>query len=188
MLGHVELRTKQRTRRHVKSGAAAKIRGKVIRSGQAKISKLNIHPTVGNKDILRLEVTMIDSKVVAIVDGVKDLQKRTLGQWIVTDKETTLGDVGKQVTFGTELDNHKSTVNRVHDAHQGDDIWVAAGQVMEFDFALLELPLPWVESNLVQSLHRIRNMGVDVDGRVDNAISADAKDTCQFQTVGQQQS
>lgn len=62
------------------------------------------------------------------------------------------------------------------------------GQVVELDFALLEFPLPWVESNLVESLHRIGDMGVDVDGSVDNAIGADAKDTRQFQTVGQQQS
>lgn len=62
------------------------------------------------------------------------------------------------------------------------------GQVVELDFALLEFPLPRVESNLVESLHRIGDTGVDVDGSVDNAIGADAKDTCQFQTVGQQQS
>lgn len=59
-----------------------------------------------------------------------------------------------------------------------------ASQMVELDFALLELELPGIESDLVQCFDGIHHIGVGVDGGVDHAVGTNSKNACQFQPVG----
>lgn len=142
---------------------------------------------VCNQDVLRLEIPVVDTNGVAIHDCVQDLQKSTSGKKIITDKVASFRDAGEQVAFGTKFNDHKGAVKAIHDANQRHHIGVTAGQVVELDLPLLELALSGVESELVEGLHGVGDVGVNVDGGVDDSIGAHAQDAGELQAVCEQQ-
>ena len=127
---------------------------------------------------------MIDSKGMAELHGIQDLEEDTLDQWVVTNEISLVGDAGEQIALGTEFNDHIGTVNRIHDANQGNHIWMLAGHMVQFNFPLLVLQLAGVESGLVESFDGIHNIGMDVDGSVDNPIGPDTQDASKLQPVG----
>lgn len=170
---------------HVKRGTATEIRGEVIRGRQTKVGEFDGQPMVGGQDVLRLQIPVVDTHGVAEMHGVQNLEKSTFGQWIVPGEVPLVGDAGEEVALGTELDHHVGAVRGVHNAHQGNHIGMLAGQMVQANLPLLELQLARTESGLVESLDGVHDMGVDIDGGVDDAISADAQNAGEFQTVGE---
>lgn len=127
---------------------------------------------------------MVNSQGVAILDGIQDLEKDPFDQGIVAHKVALFGDAGEQITLGAEFDDHIGTVDGIHYTDQGNNIGMLASQMVELDFALLELELPGIKSDLVQCFDGIHHIGVDVDGGVDHAVGTNSKNACQFQPVG----
>lgn len=119
---------------------------------------------------------MIDSNGVAVLDSIQDLKEGMLGAVIIANELALLGDIGEQITFRTELDDHECTVGTVQDANQRDHIGVLAGLVMESNFPTLESLLALVQSRLGQSLDSVGNLGVKINGLVDHTVGADAQD------------
>lgn len=86
-------------------------------SSKSKVGKFDVHSAIRDQDVLRLEIPMVNSNGVAVVDSVQNLKESTLGQEIIAHKLALLGDVGKQVTFFAEFDDNKGTVHGVQDAY-----------------------------------------------------------------------
>lgn len=57
--------------RHVKGRAAAKVGGVALGRGQAKVGKLDCLAVVGDEDILRFQVAVVDPVHVAMLDGIE---------------------------------------------------------------------------------------------------------------------
>lgn len=131
---------------------------------------------------------MIDPDGMTEVDRIQDLEKHALDQGVVADVVALLGDAGEQITFGAKLNDHVGAVDGIHDADQGNHVGVLAGQVVELDLPLLVLELAGIQSGLVEGLDSIQDIGMNVDGRVDDAIGTDSQDAGQLQPVGQEQS
>jgi hypothetical protein len=51
---------------------------------------------------------------VAILDGVQDLEKGSLGQDIISYIVAMFRNTGEQVTFGAKLDDNIDAVKRIH--------------------------------------------------------------------------
>lgn len=151
---------------------------------KAKVGQLAGHALVSHQNVLRLEVPVVDSNGVAVLDGIQDLEEGPLGKSIITNKLALFGDVGEQVTFGAVLNDNVGAVRGVHDLYQGNNIGMGTGLVVELDLPLLELVLPGLEANLVQGLDGIGGVCVDVYGRVDDAVGTNAQDTCELQSSG----
>jgi hypothetical protein len=115
----------------------------VIRS-KSKVGKLAGHALVSYQDIFRLEVPVVNSIGMAKLHGIQNLKESSLGQGIITNELALLGDIREQVTFGTILHDNVCAVGRVHDLYQRDNIGVKTGLMVELNFSLLELPLPWL--------------------------------------------
>lgn len=49
------------TRRHIKCRTASKVGGNSFRSGKAEIGKFNGKTSIGNQNIFRLQITVINS-------------------------------------------------------------------------------------------------------------------------------
>ena len=81
------------TRGHVESGTAAKIGGNVISSGQSKIGELASHALVGDQNVLRLEIPVVDSNRMAVLNSIQDLKESTFGPVIITNELALLSDV-----------------------------------------------------------------------------------------------
>lgn len=125
---------------------------------------------------------------VAELDGIQDLEEDTFDQGIISNEVALFGDVGEQVTFRAELDHHVCTIDGIHNPDQRDHVGVAASGVVELNFPLLKLELAGIQPNLVEGLDGIHDVGVDVDGRIDDAIGAYSEDGGQLQAVGQEES
>lgn len=62
---------------------------------------------------------------------------------------------------------------------------MCAGLVVQLDLTLLELSLARLKTNLVERLYGVRNVGLDVDGRVDDAVGSNTKDASQLEASSQ---
>lgn len=62
---------------------------------------------------------------------------------------------------------------------------MCAGLVVQLDLTLLELSLARLKTNLVERLYGIGNVGLDVDGCVDNAVGSNTKDASQLEASSQ---
>lgn len=65
----------------------------MISGGQSEISELASHALVGDQDVLRLQIPMVDSDGVAIFNSIQDLEEGTLSPVIVTNELALLSDV-----------------------------------------------------------------------------------------------
>jgi hypothetical protein len=123
---------------------------------------------------------VVDSDGMAVLDGIQNLEKGALDEVFVANILALLSDVGEQITFRAVFHYNIGTVRSVHDLDQGDYIWVCTSLVVKLDLPLLELPLARLKTDLVQCLHGIRNVGLDVHGCVNNSICAYPKDTSEL--------
>lgn len=189
LVGSIRKRRKggrpKHTRRHVESRSAPKIRRDGIHGSQAKVSQLDRPTLIRHQDVLRLQIPVVDSNRMAEIDGIQDLNKNALHQGVIPDEVALVGDAGEQIPLGTELDHHIDAVCRVHDRFEGHNVRMLTGHVVQFNFALLVFKLAGVESSLVEGLHGIHDVRMDIDGSVDDAIGPDAQDSRKFQSVGQ---
>lgn len=153
----------------------------MIVCGQTEVGELAGHALVSHQNVLRLQVPVVDSNGVAVLDGVQDLEEGPLGKSIITNELALLGDVGEQITFWAVFDDNVSAVWGIHDLYQRDYIRVGRGLVVELDLPLLELSLPRLQAELVESLDSIGSVCVDVHGGVHYSVGTEAKDSGQLQ-------
>lgn len=157
----------------------------MISGGQSKVSELAGHALVGDQNVLRLQIPVVDSDRVAVFNSIQDLEESTLSPVIVTNELALLSDVGKQVTFRAVLDHNVCAVRSVHDLDQGNNVRVRASLVVELDLALLKLALARLKANLVKRLYSIGNVGLNVHGSVDDSISSDSEDTSELKPTSE---
>lgn len=152
----------------------------MVSSGQSKIGELASHSLVGDQYIFRLQIPMVDSNGVAVLNSVQDLKESTFGPVIITNELALLSDVREEITFRAVLDDNVGAVRSVHDLNQRDNVRVRTSLVVELDLSLLKLALARLKANLVKRLHSIRDVGLEIHGGVDNSISTDTEDTSEL--------
>ena len=122
---------------------------------------------------------MVNSQGVAELNSIQDLEESALDQGIISDKETLVGNGRKEITLGAVIKDHIGTIRGIHDANERNDIGMLAGHMVQSDLPLLVLELAGV-SGLVEGLHGIHDLGVDVDSSINNPIGAYSQDPGQF--------
>lgn len=63
-------RAENPTWRHVKSGSATKVIRDVVLGGKTEVCKLHCQTAIGDQDVLRLEIPMVDTNGMAEVDRI----------------------------------------------------------------------------------------------------------------------
>jgi len=171
---------------HVECGAASVVLRSVGRCGEAKVGKLDGLSVVRNKDVLRLQVPVVDSERVAVFNGIQYLQENSLGKIVVPDILTTFSDVEKQVTLRAIFQNDIDAVRVVNNLEHRDHVGVGRGQIVQTDLPVLESNLSaiqwgsiWVE--LAEALDGITDSGLDIHGGIHDTICASPQDGRQLQ-------
>lgn len=157
----------------------------MVVGGESKVGQLAGHALVGDQDVLRLQVPVVDSNGVAILYGIQNLEKGPLRKSVVSNVLALLRDIGEEVTFRAVLNDHIGAVRGIHDLYQGNHIGVGAGLVVELDLPLLELLLPRLQAKLVESLDGIGGVGVDVQSGVHYSIGANTENSGELQSSSQ---
>lgn len=129
---------------------------------------------VGDQDVLGLQVAMVNTNGMTILDGIQDLQERVLGQLIVAHEPALFGDIGEQVALWAEFDHDERAVRAIQNAEERDHIGMLAGLMVKSDFPPLEPSLSGIQSGFGKSLHGIWDVRQDVDGLVDHSIGTNS--------------
>lgn len=153
----------------------------MVGGGQSKIGKLTSHALVGDQNVLRLQIPVVDSDRVAIFNSIQDLKESTLSPLVIADEFALLGDVREQVTFWAVLNDDVGAVRSVHDLDQRNNVGVNAGLVVKLNLTLLKLVLTRLEANFVKRLHSIRNVGLDVHGGIDHSIGTNSENASELE-------
>lgn len=75
----------------------------MIPRSKAKVCKLDGVSIVLDKYVLRLEVSVVNSKRMAVLDGVQDLEESSSRKEIISNKVALLGNLGEEIALGAEL-------------------------------------------------------------------------------------
>ncbi len=164
-------RSQDPTGRHVKRRSTAEIGSNVLCRGKSKVGQLNGHTAIRHQDVLRLQIAVVYPYRVAELYGIQYLEEDPLGQVIVADVMASLRDMRKEITIGTEFNDDKGCIDGVHDLNQRNHVRMMAGLMVQLYLPLLEFPLSRIQSGFVEGLDGIQNVGVDVDGAVNDAVS-----------------
>jgi hypothetical protein len=124
----------------------------------------------------------------AKLNGVQDLEECLLDEVVVPNIGTAFRDAREQVSLRAILQNYIGAVFGIHDFEQGDNIGMMAGLVVQLDFPLLESSLAGIQSNLVQGLDRVLDLGEDILRGVDNAVSSHTQYSGYLKPAGKQKS
>ena len=106
--------------------------------------------------------------------GIQDLEENPLGQKVVSDVVASLRDIRKQITIRTEFNDNKGGIDGVHDLNQRNHVRMMAGLMVQLNLPVLEFSLSRIQAGLVQGLDGVKNVGVDIDGGVDDAVCTNA--------------
>ena len=106
----------------------------------------------------------------AEVDRIQNLEERILGHGVIVQILTFLRYTREEITFRAELQDHKCAVVGRHYLNHGHYIRMVAGLMVKLYLPLLECLLSGIQANLVQSLHSVRDIRVDIDRCVYDSI------------------
>ena len=151
----------------------------MILGSKAKVGKLHSPTRIGDQYVLWFQVPMVYPYRMAEVDRIQNLEERMFGHGVIVKILTFFRDAREEITFRAELKDHKCTVVGRHYLNHGHHIGVMAGLMVKLYLTLLECLLSGIQANLVQSLDRIRNIRVDIDRCVNNAIGPNSQYACQ---------
>lgn len=189
----------RRTRRHVEGAAAAKVGAHLVGGGQTKVGEEDPFAFLVAEDVLRLEVSVVDAKLVAEGDGVDDLEEDGANEVVVAEVARLVGDHAEEVAVGAEGEDDVDDAAGFDDAVEADDVGVGGGQGVEGDLSALKAALTGVEAGLVETLDGVvpspcvrggrvggdgsADAGGDIFGEVDHTVGAEAEDRHELKAV-----
>jgi hypothetical protein len=80
-------------RRHVKGRTASKVGSVPLSASQTKVGQLELVTTFGNEDVLGLEVAVVDTERMAVLDSIQELKEHLSSQIVISNISSPLGDV-----------------------------------------------------------------------------------------------
>lgn len=134
---------------------------------------------------------MVDAELMAVFHGVQNLEEDLLGKIILPNVLTALRDVQEKIPFRTVFKDHVDAIGIVHNLQHRHNVLVCRCQVVQTNFPLLVSNLAtfqWgsVGIELAETLDRIANLGVNIDGGVDHTIGTSSKDVRQLELAFKQ--
>lgn len=156
----------------------------MVSRGESKVGQLAGHAMVSNQNVFRLQVPVVNSNGVAVLDGIQDLEEGTLGKGFIPNILGLFCDAGEEITLGAVFHDNVCAVGGIHDLDQRNHVGVSAGLVMKLNLSLLELALARLKAKLIERLYSIGDVGLHVHGSVDDSIGTHSKDASQLQSSG----
>lgn len=119
----------------------AKLFTEPLSGRQPKISDCDTQPVIEAQHILRLQVAMINTEIMTVLDCVKQLQENMLDEVIIAQITTAVQDLPEQVSIAGVLHDDVRMIVLLDNPMKGSDAWVSGCQLMKSDLANMKLPL-----------------------------------------------
>jgi hypothetical protein len=155
-----------------------------LRQKKKKIQAINAKKesrhTIKAQNIFRLQIAVIDTQRVAVLDGVEKLVEYMLDQACVAEVPAAVQDLREQVSVGSKIHNDIRVATLFHNTVQSHDVRVHAGELVERNFADVELALAGRGGRLrvYETFNSVIawRMGARLDGAVDDTVATDSED------------
>lgn len=128
-----------------------------------------------------LQITVVDTFGVTVVDRVCNLAKNGLDAAVIAHVPTALGDGVEEVTLETTVKDHVQTAILLNDLVQGGNVGVVRDQTVDVSFVVLEGALASIEPNLTETFDRADLARAGVHGAIDRAIGANSEHVLEHQ-------
>ena len=137
---------------HERGRALVDVLTPLIESGKSKITQQDLRAVLTEQDVLWLDITVADSKIVTECDGVEDLEvdHRDEGR---STQETSLPDRIKEISsFGEVEDEEVVGLSFDHQVNV-EDVGVGGAEAMKLELLVVEGSLSDVEPFVAQTLY-----------------------------------
>lgn len=180
------------TRRHVINTAGPKLSTPNLSRCKAKISDRNFLSTfLETENVLGLEIAMINTHGVAVLDSINELKEDILDQRIVVEVRSIVQDLSEKVGVGSEIHDDEGVLRiRIRDnAMERDDVWMLRNKGVESGLAHVKLTLTRGSCGCLRSLGSMWETldsilmlpTVSGDGTIDDTISAITKNISELE-------
>ena len=164
---------------HVERATAAEVGAQLRPRRQTEVCKVDVLVVLGTQDILRLEVAVVDAFLVAVLDGINDLQERATNGLGVVDEGGAVDDRVEEITTLAQVHDEEGVELLLDDRVKRDDVGVAGECAVVHDFAMLLAREQGAAFVPEQALHCIvlcaMGAGREIFGKVHDAICAVAE-------------
>lgn len=151
-----------------------------VHCSEPKVREKDVLTRIGHKDVLWLQVPVVDPQTVAVCGGVQNLQKGFAGQNIITYVSSLVGDATEKVSLRTIFEHHVDAVRVIHNFEHGDYVGMSRRCIVQLYLPGLEVTLSLVQRRSIgisfaERLDCIRGMGVGVQRQIYHTICPGAK-------------
>ena len=146
-----------------------------VGSGQTKVCDSEPQTVIKAENILWLEIAVINTERVAILNRIEQLKEYLLDQLVIAQVSTMLEDLGEEIAIGAVVHDDPRVVIVFNNAVKSDDTGMRRCELMEGDFSDVQLPLAGCVAlrGVGKAFDgvRCRLRCVRVNGAVDDAVS-----------------
>ena len=126
---------------HMIHATSTELGAHLVCGSQTKVSDGETEAIVEAEDVLRLQVAVINIQRVAIVYCVEQLKENLPNEIIVSEILSVMEDLREKITVWTVVHNDPGVLLILDDAMKSHNTRMCGGQLMEGDFANVQLPL-----------------------------------------------
>ena len=115
--------------------AGAELGAHPVRGSKTEVRDGEAKPTVEAQDVLRLQVAMIDTDTMAILNCVKQLKENVFDEVVIAEIPAIVKDLGKEIAITAILQDDEGVIVVLDDPQELDNVRVAGHELMESDLA-----------------------------------------------------
>lgn len=183
------------TRTHIVGAATAEGVADLRCGGKTEVRQFYVCALRVGEDVVRLQVTVVDPVLVAVLDGVEDLDEDTLEELVVAGVDEALHHGVEEVAARAEVEDDVDEVVALVRPVDGDDVRVVLDDEMSGDFPLLVAPAAGLGIRLLHDFDgELLRCGVsgrwgwvtgfcDCDAVEDDAVRALPEHLCEEETA-----
>jgi hypothetical protein len=158
-----------------------------LSGSQSKIRDRKPQAPVEAKHVLRLEVTVIDSQRMAVIDRIEELEKNVFDEVVSTKITSLLQDLAKQITIRTAIHNDKGAIFLFDDTMKCHNVRMDRCKLVKGNLLHMKTSLaPGVSCWRVKKTFDGVGWGIEgsrakVDRAINDSITTMAQDTDEFE-------
>ena len=115
----------------------------LISCSETKVCDSDPETVIEAEDVLRLQISVIDTERMAIFHRLKQLEEDILDECVVPKIAAAMQDLSEQIMVGSEVHNDVGEVAFLHHAVKGDHAWMRRCELMQGYFSNVDLALTW---------------------------------------------
>lgn len=121
--------------------ASAEFIADLVRRSKAEIRDCDAKAAFEAENIFWLQISVVNSERVAVLDCIDELQEDIFDEVVLSKISAAVEDLCEQIVVRGIVHHDVGVISLLNDTMQGDYTRVGGGQLVQSDFADVDLPL-----------------------------------------------